>query len=61
MIAETISPFAVFSADTALDLETPACVITSSMSLGSTPVSSTCQKSSIPYDLLGSYTKLAAS
>ena len=45
MMAVTMSPSAVFNALTALDLETPACVITNSMSLGSTPVSSTSSSS----------------
>ena len=46
MIADTMSPSAFFSALTALDLDTLAWVMTSSMSLGSTPESSTSSLSS---------------
>mmetsp|Transcript_9148 Transcript_9148/g.33417 ORF Transcript_9148/g.33417 Transcript_9148/m.33417 type:complete len:250 (+) Transcript_9148:310-1059(+) len=46
MIAETISPSFDLSALTALPRDTPAWVITSSMSLGSTPVSSISPSSS---------------
>ena len=41
-MADTMSPSAFLSALTALPRLTPACVITSSMSLASTPLSSTC-------------------
>ncbi|GER33440.1 mitochondrial division protein 1 [Striga asiatica] len=46
MMALTMSPELVLRALTAFDLDTPACVITRSMSLGSTPDSSTSSSTS---------------
>jgi hypothetical protein len=57
MIAETISPSLPFSAFTALPRDTPACVMTSSMSFGSTPVSSTSPSSSSVMVALGASTE----